>query len=250
MPTPEEIAAKKAADKKAADEAARKAKLKDDDDGEGDDDDSDDDDDAPGEQLQFTKEQKAYVDGLRKENAKARVKNKELETGLKSTNDRLSKFEGGLKKLFGGEDNENLTPEQRIERLEQKTQQEKQQRDEEKEQLALDSALKGAALEHGVGKADYDYFEFLVGKKLATLKDDEELSDEDLKSLAKQAKAKSAAKSTSVDGAGPDPDEDDGEITVEEFMELGIGARSALYQKDKALYEKLVLAEKAAKKKK
>lgn len=250
MKTAAEIEAEK---KAAADEAARKAALKskskDDDD---DTDDSEEDETDPGEKLGFTKEQKAYVDGLRKQSANYRTKAKELDSGLKATNERLNKFEGGLKKLFGddGDDTGNLTPEQRIERLEKRHQQEKQQRAEEQEQVALEAALKGAALEYGVKKEDYEYFEFLVGKRLATLGEDEELSDEEVAQLAKQAKAKSASRSTSVDGDGPDPDEEDGEVTLEEFMGMGIGAKSALYQKDKALYDKLLVAEKAAKRKK
>lgn len=231
--------------KKVSDEAARKAKSKTD--LESDVDDEGDDEGDPGDKtLSFSPEQKAYVDGLRKENARARVKNKELESGLSTTNERLSKFEGGLKKLFGDEGDKNLTAEERLDRLEQRTNQEREQN----EQLAMHTALKDAAIENGVGKADYDYFEFLVGKRLQALSEDEELGEEDLAEIAKQAKAKNAAKSTSVDGSGPDPDEDDGEVTLEEFIGLGIGARSAIYQKDKSLYEKLVAAEKAHKKRK
>lgn len=242
---------KEAARKKVSDEAARKkAKGNGADEDEGD---SDDDETDPGDSLGFTKEQKAYVDGLRKESAKYRTKAKELESGLRGTNDRLNKFESGLKRLFGdddGEDTGNLTPEQRIERLEKRNQQDKQQLAEEREQLALEAALKGAALEHGIRKENYEYFEFLVGKRLASLQDDEELTEDDLALLAKQANGKSAPKSTSVDEDGPDPDEEDGELTLEEFMDMGISARSQLYQKDKALYERLVAAEKSAKKKK
>jgi hypothetical protein len=240
MPTPEEIAAKKAADKAAADEAARKAKLKDQEsDDEGDDEDEDDEEEQDSDLGELNPKAKAHIEKLRKENAKARLKNKELETKYTGLNDRFGKLEGGLKKLFGDGD-DDLPPEKKIEKLSQQN-----------EGLALSNAMKEAALEHGVGKADYEYFEFLVQKKMQGLKDDEELGEEELAKLAKQAKAKSAAKSTSVEGGdGPPPDEDDGSLTLEEFSQMGIVARSALYQKDKATYEKMVNAEKAAKKKK
>ncbi len=237
--------AEKKAAKEAADEAARKAQAKADlDDGDGGDDEGDDPPD--GGTLGFTAEQKAYVDGLRKESAKYRTKAKELESKVTSTDERLTKFEGGLKKLFGDEGKENLSSEERLARLEERAHQERQAN----EQLALRTALTDAAIEHGVGKADYEYFEFLVSKRLQALGEDEELSEKEVADIAKMAKSKNAAKSTSVDGSGPDPDEDDGELSLEEFMGLGIGGRSALYQKDKPMYEKLVAAEKIAKRKK
>lgn len=231
-------AEKEAAKKKVADEDARKAATGDSQDDDADDaDGSDSEDDSSEKDLSWTKEQKAYVDSLRKESAKYRTKAKELESGLKNTNERMSKFENGLKKLFGEED-DKLTPEQRIEMLNQQN-----------EQLAVATAIKDAAFELGVTRDDYEFFEYLVGKRLAALGDDEELTEEELASFAKQAKSKSAPKKTSVDDDAPDPDEDDGGVSLEEFQDMGIGARSALYQKDKALYEKLVAMEKKSKRK-
>jgi len=242
--TAEEIKAAKA--KEAADEAARKAAQSKDQ--ESDDEEVDDeDDDSDESELEFSPKQKAYVEKLRKEAAKTRIKAKELETQHTQLSERFSKFEGGLKSLFKGEKDEKLSPEERIERLEKR----EQEQERSSQALELANALKEAALEHGVGKADLEYFEFLVGKKLEKLGEDEELSDDDLKALAKQAKAKSAAKSTSVDNDDePSPDEDDGEISLDEFQEMGIGAKSALYQKDKPLYEKLAAQDRVAKKKK
>lgn len=228
-------------------EAARKAKAKgkgQEPDDDADEDEEEEDQDDP--KLEFTPQQKAYVEKLRKENAKTRVKAKELEDDHKKLNERVSKFEGGLKNLFKEEGDDKLTSEERIAKLEER----ERKKEEAAAHLELTNAVKSAALEHGVGKADFEYFEYLVSKKLGALGEDEELSDDDLEKIAKQAKAKSAPKSTSVDGKNPDPDEEDGEITIEQFQEMGIGARSALYQKDKALYERLVVAEKQAKKKK
>jgi len=241
MQTPEEIkAAKEATDKAAAAAAAEAARIaaasQTDDDG-GEDEDSEDQDDSDLGQL--SPKQKAYVERLRKENAKTRIKAKDLETKYSGLSDRFGKLEGGLKKLFG-EDVDDLPPEKKIENLSQHN-----------EALALSNAMKEAALEYGVGKADYEYFEFLVAKTMQELGEDEELGEEDLAAIAKQARAKSTAKSTSVDSGGaPDPDEDDGSLSLDEFQNMGIVARSALYQKDKATYEKMMLAEKGAKRKK
>lgn len=237
----EKKAAKDADAKKAADELARKAAAKDQE--------SEDVEDDPEEgdepDLEFSPKQKAYVEKLRKEAAKTRVKSKELETQYGTLNDRFGKLETGLKKLFG-EDDDSLPPEEKVKKLTAQTAELAQK----SEAMALANALKDAAIEHGVGKVDYEYFEFLVSKKLDTLQEGEELSDEDVQAIAKQAKSKSATRSTSIDGNEPDPGGDDDELSLDEFGEMGIGARSALYQKDKALYEKLVVAEKMAKKKK
>lgn len=261
MPTPEEIAAaKKAAAKKAADEAARKkaASQEDDDDEDedveeddeldSDDDDSDDDegkgkrkgkgdddeegDDSEERELGFSEKQKAYLKKLRGENAKHRKE-------AKSLGDRFSKLESGLKGLFGGADDDKLSPEEKLKKI-----------TEEKEALAFNQSLAEAAIEYGVTKANLKYFKFLVAQKAEELKDGEELDENDLKKLAKEANGRSAPGGTSVNGKGnPPPDDEDGELSLEEFQGMGIGARSALYQKDKALYDKLVAKEREAKKK-
>ena len=122
---------------------------------------------------------------------------------------------------------------------------------EEKEQMAFNQTLAEAAVEYGVTKQNLKYFKFLVAQKAEELEDGEEMSDDDIKKLAKEANGRGGMKSTSVEGGdNPPPDEDDGELTLEEFQAMGITARSALYQKDKALYEKLLARERGAKKKK
>lgn len=242
MPTAEEIKAAKEADaQRVADEAARKAAAKDQESKDA----ADETEEGDEPDLEFSPKQKAYVERLRKENAKTRIKAKDLETQYTGLNDRFGKLEGGLKKLFG-EDDDSLPPEEKVKKLTARTEELSKQ----SEAMALANALKDAAIEHGVGKADYEYFEFLVGKKLNALKDGEEMSEEDLLTIAKQAKSKSSSRSTSVDGNEPDPDEDDGTVKLEDFQNMGIGEKSALYQKDKALYEKLAAADRTSKKKK
>lgn len=187
------------------------------------------------EDLGWTDKQKAYVKGLRDENAKYRTRSKEQGSQVDALTGRLDKFETGLKTLFGEED-DKLTPEERIEALQGKN-----------EQLAIQSALQEAAFEYGIGKESFDYFQFLVTKKLNELEEGEELADADLDAIAAQAKAKVPANTSVGDGGGgPPPTTGDGALTLNEFKVMGIGERSLLYQKDKNLYDSMVKQEKAA----
>lgn len=191
-----------------------------------------------GQDLGWTDEQKAYIESLRKESAKYRTRSKELETQYSTLNDRFSKFEKGLKGLFGGEEGEEMTPEQTIETLSTQN-----------ETLVLNNALVEAALEYGIGKEDFSYFKFLVSERLSALEDGDELTEEDLDAIARQSRRGRAA-STSVDGGGTPPPEAPGGTSLESFMAMGINERSALFAKNEALYKQLVAQERAAKAKK
>lgn len=194
---------------------------------------------STGDDLGWTDEQKAYIDGLRKENAKYRTRAKERDSEVQGLNERLGRFETGLKKLFGDEESD-MTPEEQVEILQAHN-----------EQLAVQSALKEAAFEYGIGRDDYEYFEFMVAKRLGELEEGEELTEDDLDDIANMARQRSGAPgTTSVEGGDPPPpDQQAGGVTLEEFMEMGIGQKSVLYQKDRKLYETLSMQERAAKKK-
>lgn len=194
--------------------------------------------DSGNQDLGWTDEQKAYIESLRKENAKYRTKSKELETQYTSINERFSKMEKGLKGLFGEGEEDNVPPEQKLEAMQAQN-----------ETLVLNNALTEAALEYGVGKQDYPYFKFLVQEKLQSLEEGEELTEEDLDAIAKQSRRGGAASSTSVEGGEPPP-ESTGGITLEAFKEMGINERSVLFSKNEALYKQLVSQERASAKKK
>lgn len=195
--------------------------------------------DPGGQELGWTEEQKAYIESLRKENAKYRTKSKELETQYTGLTERFSKMEKGLKGLFGDEGDDETPPEEKVQLLQSQN-----------ENLVLNNALTEAAIEYGVGKQDFTYFKFLVQEKLAALEDGEELTEEDLDVLAKEARRGKGATSTSIEGGGTPPPEQTGGITLEQFQAMGINERSALFGKDEALYKQLVSQERASKAKK
>lgn len=191
--------------------------------------------DSGNQELGWTEEQKAYIESLRKENAKYRTKSKELETQYSTINERFSKMEKGLKGLFGeGEEGDDLPPEQKLEVMQAQN-----------ETLVLNNALTEAALEYGVSKQDYSYFKFLVQEKLQALDEGEELTEEDLDVIAKQSKRGAGASSTSVED-GEIPPESSGGITLESFKAMGINERSVLFSKNEALYKQLVSQERAS----
>lgn len=165
---------------------------------------------------------KAHLRKLRKENAKHRTKAKNLE-------DRLGKLEKGLKGALGVED-EEIT-EESLEKIKGNN-----------EALSFKTAVLEAAIEHGVGKDEREYFEFLVGKRLGALDDGEELSDEDLAEIAKKAKKKSGSGGmtrTSVnDDDAPNP-KGGGKTTVDQFVRMSVTEKSELFTKNRALYDEL-----------
>lgn len=166
---------------------------------------------------------KAFVQKLRRENAKHRTTAKNLGT-------RLSVFESGLKKLVGGEGDERSTED----KLAELTQ--------ENESRAFKTAVLEAAMDHGVSKEEREFFEFKVGKRLVSLKEGEELTDEDFADIAKEVKKSSGGGNkvrTSVDDDKAGNPNGKGEMTVDQFVQLGVIAKSALYDKNRALYDKL-----------
>ena len=165
---------------------------------------------------------KTHLKKLRRENAKWRTQNKNL-------NDRLGKLESGLKGLFGGDDNTEITADN-INSLKGNN-----------EALAFKTAVLEAAIEYGVGKDEREYFEFLVGRQISNLAEGEELAEDDLVEIAKKAKKKSAGGNarTSVDDSGAGNPDKKGNATLDQFVNMSITEKSDLFVKNRALYDQL-----------
>lgn len=188
---------------------------------------------APSGGMSMEDAQKA-IKALREENAKHRTTNKELM-------DRFGKLESGLKGLFGDNDpgDPNKPIEDKITALEAKIQEEAAIR----EAREAEAALTQLAYDHKIPNDERDYFEFLIEKELGSLKEGEQLSQEAIEEIAKKVRVKSAPSATSVtDGEGGPkiPSNKDGEVTIDEFKDMSMGQKSALYSKDPALYNRLM----------
>jgi hypothetical protein len=172
---------------------------------------------------------KAYLAKLRKENASHRTKNKDLVSKSKEKDEKIK----AILKAAGIETDED--PAKKIEALTAQTQ-----------TAAFRNAVLESALEHGIGKDDLEFYEFLVAKAAGQLGEDEELSEDQVAEIVKQVKAKSAKgrANTTVgkgkDGKGdPDPDNQSG-VTFVQFLRMGIAEKSALYTKHPDVYNKFV----------
>ncbi len=168
--------------------------------------------------------QKQFKD-LRTENAKHRTNNNNLST-------RMEKFENGFKSMFGEQD-ADADPQVQLETMQG-----------EYESVATQNAILSIALENGVvGAENVEYFQFLMDKSLNSLKEGEEMSQEQLgEILSKCSKGNNANANTSTnDGkkGGQGPDQKDGDVTQEDFDKMGILEKSALYRSKPDLYNKL-----------
>lgn len=196
-----------------------------DDSGDDQDDSSDGDDDSEGE-LSAEDYQK-QIKKLRAENAKHRSRNKAL-------GEKMGKFEKAFKAFNGDDDDEN--PEQKLDAVTQNY-----------ESAVTRNAVLELALENGIsGREHLEYFEFLMGRALDSLEEDEELSEEALEEIlakcSKQGGTSKANTSTSGKGKGnrsPGSGKDD-QVSQEEFDKMGIMAKSKLYQKNPELYNTLM----------
>jgi len=169
-----------------------------------------------------------HIKDIRKENAKYRTKANKSEQDLAAINDRLKKLAGG--------DEETETPEERVSQLEAGN-----------SALAFRNACLSVAIENGIGKGGYEYFEYLVSKAVEGLEDGEELDDEAMAAIVSEAQAKGGGittkkTKTSVTGDGDGdkkPDGDKGAVTLEQFCKMTMSEKSTLYTKQPAVYEAL-----------
>jgi len=197
-------------------------------------------DDPPADDPKWDESTKAYIKNLRAENAKYRTKAKNLGERVQGLDDRFTQLQEGLSKVIGGEGEDGkdkLTPQQQVETLTEAYQQSEIQRE-----------VQSIAIKLGVSGDAYEYFEFLVGKKLETLEEGEELAADDFGEIAQKAKGQFVSNSgdTSVDGNGsgngsgkPNPNDTKG-VTVEQFANMSIAEKSLIYQKTPDLYQQLM----------
>jgi hypothetical protein len=164
---------------------------------------------------------------LRGEAGKYRTQNKTL-------SERLAKIEGGLKGIFGEEDDDQADPGEKLQRVSQVNQ-----------TLEVRNAMLQLALENGIGMDNYEFFEFKMGKALEALEEGQEMSEEQLAEIISGVKVQSVsskgpANSTTTKDDQKKPADGSKKISQEEFNKMGIMARSKLFQENKELYNELM----------
>lgn len=176
----------------------------------------------------------AEIKKLRAENAKARTARKTLD----EEKTKLLGTVAGMKKALGLEE-ESQDPAAEVSKLKA-----------ENEALQLQLSINSIARDLKIPPESEKYFQFLLAQKFETLKDTEEISDEDLEEIRKEVHKASGRRdsSTGVDDGGTErqPNEKS-EITAEQFSKMNTGEKSALYVKNPALYQQLFEQAKAKK---
>lgn len=174
---------------------------------------------------------KNYIKGLRKENANYRTKAKNLE-------EKYNDLDGRVKKVLGGEENEQ-PPEERAQALEAHA-----------NNLQFENALLQTAVQNGVAGEGFDYFKFLMTQEVEKLGDEEELSEERLSEIVQEVQTRTGTPTTSTtrtsvsgqdgDDGSQNPNNTNGEVTLDEFVNMSLVQKSDLYQKNPQVYEKLM----------
>lgn len=189
-----------------------------------------DDDDDEDDKLDFDSlddKTKKYIKKLRQEAKDRRTESNKLST-------RMEKFEKGFKAMFGDED-DDTDPEESLKSLQGQF-----------ESSVSENAILRLAISNGIsGEEGLEYFEFLMSKRLNSLEEGEELTEDDLEDIiskcskgAGAGKANTSTKGDSKGNKGPDKNND--EVTQEEFDKMGMMAKSKLYEKNPELYNKLM----------
>jgi hypothetical protein len=193
-----------------------------------------DDQDLDFDEAQIPENMKGYVQKLRKEAGKYRTKAKNLEGELAGKNEHETKLKKALAILGGKEEGEEVDPEVAIPQLQTRLQ-----------GMEVEHAILQSAYQSGVPHDSLSYYRFLLSERLEALGDGEELGDDDMAEIVAEVQKVKAAKSaeaapggTGAKGAAPQP-AGNGGTTVEQFAQMSVSEKSALYAKDPNLYNSL-----------
>lgn len=167
----------------------------------------------------------SLIGGLRSENAEKRTKANNLET-------RLGKIEGGLKGLFGDEEND-MSPEDQISSLSQAN-----------EEAEFNNGILQSAIENGIGADELEYYSYKMNKAFDGLEEGQEFSEDQFAAIVQDVKGRNNSNSgnTSVGNSSknePNPNASTG-TNLAEFQKMNMGQKSQLYSKNKPLYEQLL----------
>ena len=181
----------------------------------------------------FSPEAQKMIKDLRKENAKHRTKGKE-------TTDRFDKLEKGLKLALGMEGDDQASPEDKINSL-----------NDQNYGLEFRNTILEIAVDKGLNNEQSEYLSFLFEKEIGSDKytEEEGMTDEDLDALIAKVKGtvggnsgNAGSGSSSVDGndknKSPDPKQK-GDYTVEQFSKMNLIEKIKLRKENEPMYNKL-----------
>jgi hypothetical protein len=191
---------------------------------------------------------KDYVYKLRNENKTRRKEHQDLTTKLNQLQTQHQSVMQRLQQVFGQgdgspDDLSKLPPEQQIEVLHQSI----AQRDEALAEREAEIEFLNVSASLGiVEKRDRKYFKFLVSEFMEDKEEGYEMSDEDLSAIAeqvKQSQPRSSGNPSATSFANriaPPDSQSNGQVTLEEFKNMGTLAKSQLYGQNPELYNALM----------
>lgn len=191
------------------------------------------DEDESGDAGDFADPVKALAEikKLRAENAKHRTKSKSLEGELGKVKSTMTKLKSALG-VEGEEDEDE--PERQIASLR-----------EQNEALQIQNAMVELCREHEIPRKGEKYFNFLIAQEFDALEEGEEIAEERILEIAKEAKQMFASGGGQGGGTGvntqkkPAAGENADAISAAQFAKMNPGEKSLLYTKNPALYTKL-----------
>lgn len=186
---------------------------------------------------------KNYIKSLRSENAKYRTQAKKNEQRLTDLGKKFDGLQGGLKKALGLGDDSTETPEEKAKSLQSHV-----------DSLEFELGVRDVALEHGLGdKKSVKYMKFLMQERMADLEEGDEISEDDLNDIVKQVKetvggqsgtsTTNTSKTSPTGSTGGDKtpsNNTNGAMSAEQFSKMTLGEKTALFQKNRAAYDKLM----------
>lgn len=178
---------------------------------------------------------KAYVQKLRKENAKYRTKAKNLEGESATVKEREAKVKKAMAILAGADENDELNPEELVPQLQQRVQ-----------GIEIEHAILQSAYMNGIPQDQLGYYRYQISERLGALEDGEELTDEDFAEIVAECQRVGGARASGGQNTGvgtgkaPNPAPGgSGSLTVEQFKKMSVTEKSQLYAKDPATYQRL-----------
>ncbi len=174
-------------------------------------------------------EYQAEIKRLRKENADRRTTNKTLDEQKKAAEDIMGKMKQAL-----GITDDSSSPEEIAESLKAQN-----------SVLELELGITQLAVQNQIPHDQMEYFSFLFKKRLDGLEEGEELGEEQLTEIIAKVKAtgnggEPKKKASGIgSGGNPPPDGKGDAPTLESFVKMNTGEKSALYMKNPTLYNSL-----------
>jgi len=167
-----------------------------------------------------------YIKELRSENANHRTK-------ARGSDDELTTFKNAMKSALGLGDEDQVSPEEQVKSLTSQSQ-----------DLAFTNSVLSLSIEHGLGTDQNEFLQFLIGKEVKTLEENQELSEEVLSELIAKAKGSGGkaqgSGNTSVDDDGtPAPGGNSETMSAQDFASLNLVRKTELKSKNPNLYSKL-----------